>query len=118
MQLSIEQIDALQDLGSELENAGWEPRIPLAEGFETGSADPNKNRVRIALVYLREIHTRIHPVICDGTQCRQEIQSSADVIATIADSIQALGGFPVPTYTIAKTIVMYGAARYCKLIPQ
>ena len=52
MKPTVEGINALENLGLELEKAGWQASGKIAEAFEVGGSDERKTRVLSAVTYL------------------------------------------------------------------
>lgn len=118
MQLTIEQIEALDRLGTDLESSGWMPQQPIAESFDVPGPEPQRRRLRLALAFLRQYDTKIREVICKGTAVKPEILAATTIGSAVADGLQASGGFPVPVWTITNTLCQFGLGKYCALAPR
>jgi hypothetical protein len=115
VELSKQAVDALESLGDDLIAASWQPKLPLAEGFEREASNPKRTKIILALAFLREYDAEIRSAICDGDRCKEGISASTTVVATIADTLSAIAGFPVPVANIANTLALYGVDRFCKI---
>ena len=118
MQLTQDQVDALEHLGTELETAGWSPEHPLAEGFEMPGPEPRRRRLRLALAFLRQHDERIRAAICVGEAVKPEVLAATSIASAVADGLQAAGGLPIPAWTVANTLCQFGLGRYCALGPK
>ncbi|WP_158547813.1 hypothetical protein [Rhodosalinus sediminis] len=108
-----EEIKALEQLGRQLEEVGWTAPAPVAEAFEVHGPQERKRRIVAALAYLKVNDSKIRSAICSGSAVRDEITAGGVSVATVADSLQATGGFVVPVWSLANTLCQLGLTKYC-----
>lgn len=113
MQANTEEVKALEALGRMLEEAGWIPPAPLVETFDKSGSKELNRRLATAIAYLKTHEGRIRAAVCSGSAVRPEITAGGSVVSALADSLQALGGFVVPVWSVANALSHLGLTKFC-----
>ncbi|MCQ0091300.1 hypothetical protein [Roseovarius sp. M141] len=118
MTQNISEMEALEQLGQALADAGWSPAPPYAEPFDKrDSAEPAQSRWR-AMSFLKEYDPKIRAAICDGTTVKPEIIAGGTTVALVAQWLSTTGGFPIPVAMIANALVILGLTKFCRMPPK
>lgn len=107
--------ESLQTLGDALQEANWQPDARIAEPF---SDDDEGDRSRwTAIQFLRQYDSKIRNAVCKDQSVKVEIQTATSIASGTADALQAAGGFPIPTWSVANALCNLGLTKYCAYTP-
>ena len=108
---------ALEQVGLQLQNAGWTPPQPIAGAFNVDDGSESERRIQLALAYLRVEDGKLRAAVCDGSSVRSDVRTAANMTAVLAQSLWAAGGFIVPIPAIVNILVLFGLDKFCSLPP-
>ena len=117
MDLTVEEIKALEDFGIELTEAGWEPAEPVARSFGLKNQDRRKRVVSLALAFLDQFDQILRERLCFEKKIRPDVADATQIAAALSDLGLGVGGLP-PAASVANVLFTLGVRRFCSSPPK
>lgn len=113
MELEAEQLQALEELGTALNQAAWKPYAPDTVTFGWFE-DKLSAAQKLGASFLDQYETELRKVLCEGGKPKSSVSTTADIIAAIGEVIASTKGLP-GTVTIANCLAKYRLEKFCSL---